>query len=195
MEKVCRKLGSGLTDSLSQRTTSTFIAPPRQVLLDRQQPQPGRKPLACRAVSSRRNFSEDGSSANAGHTSLVSIKRILEKQQDRIKHPSERTTRARLVGGFLSSHRAQQLEEKSETPYHSERLGGSPRRSWDGGGSVAPVSVCKSEPDWHSESNVTLAAPYLQKILVDGEAIGAVGYAVFSQIIFDILAGWWPTDG
>ena len=45
-----------------------------------------------------------------------------------------------------------------------------------------------------SGSNVTFA--YLQKILVDGEAIGAVVQAaVFGQIIFDILAGWWPADG
>src|SRR5947208_15538261 len=40
-----------------------------------------------------------------------------------------------------------------------------------------------------------LAAPYLQKILVDGEAIGAVRQAVFGQIIFDMAAGWWPADG
>ena len=39
------------------------------------------------------------------------------------------------------------------------------------------------------------AAPYLQKILVDGEAIGAVRQAMFGQIIFDIMAGWWPADG
>src|SRR5438105_1939719 len=48
-------------------------------------------------------------------------------------------------------------------------------------------------PDWHSGSNVTFA--YLQKILVDGEAIGAVRQAVFGQIIFEIVAGRWPADG
>jgi len=46
---------------------------------------------------------------------------------------------------------------------------------------------------WHSGSSTTFA--YLQKILVDGEAIGAVVQAVFGQIIFDILAGWWPANG
>ena len=49
-------------------------------------------------------------------------------------------------------------------------------------------------PDRTSRSSsVTFA--YLQKVLVDGEAIAAVVQAVFSQIIFDILAGWWPADG
>jgi hypothetical protein len=51
MEKVCRKLGSGLTDSLKRRTTSTLIAPPRQFLLGLEQLQLGRKPFfACSSL-------------------------------------------------------------------------------------------------------------------------------------------------
>ena len=53
------------------------------------------------------------------------------------------------------------------------------------------ASVPLKDLNWPS----TLAAPYLQKILVDGEAIGAVRQAVFGQIIFDMAAGWWPADG
>ena len=41
--------------------------------------------------------------------------------------------------------------------------------------------------------NVTFA--YLQKILKEGKAIGAIRKAVFAQITFDILAGWWPVMG
>jgi hypothetical protein len=44
----------------------------------------------------------------------------------------------------------------------------------------------------HSGSN---AFAYLQKILVNGEAIGRVLHAVFGQIIFDIAAGWWLANG
>jgi hypothetical protein len=54
MEKVCRKLGSGLTDSLSRRTTSTLVAPPSKFLFGLEQLQPGRRPLPCRAVAVRR---------------------------------------------------------------------------------------------------------------------------------------------
>jgi hypothetical protein len=79
-----------------------------------------------------------------------------------------------LVRAFTALIAGQQLGQKSpKSPYHSERLGETPRRN------------CPS----------TLPAPYLQKILVDREAIGAVGDAVFGQIIFDILAGWRPAYG
>jgi len=60
-------------------------------------------------------------------------------------------------------------------------------------GSSRGARVFRIERHVRSGSNVTFA--YLQKILVDGEAIGAVVQAVFGQIIFDILAGWWPADG
>jgi hypothetical protein len=82
------------------------------------------------------------------------------------RHSGSNATFVALIAGH-------QLGQEARKARHSPGAGRSPRRN------------CPS----------TLAVPYLQKILVDGEAIGAVGDTVFSQIIFDILASWWPADG